>query len=139
MPSDVFLGRTPAQRRHTRRVIWALVAYAVLLILELMLYLLRDGDVTGPWRVVLALLPAIPLVAMFASYSRYLNEETDEYIRMLVIRNFVMATTVAMAFAVVWGFLTELGGAPPIASYWIAVVWIVAQGVNALIAKVRGA
>ena len=111
----------------------------MLLILELMLYMLRHGDVAGPWRVVLALLPAVPLVYMFASYTRYLNEETDEYIRMLVIRNFITATTVAMICAVVWGFLTDLGGAPPIATYWIAVVWIVTQGVSALIARVRGA
>jgi hypothetical protein len=86
----------------------------------------------------LAAIPALPVVAMFASYARYLSEETDEYIRMLVVRQILAATTVAMVCAVVWGFLTDLGGAPPIATYWIAVIWIAAQGVSAMIYKARG-
>jgi nitric oxide reductase large subunit len=86
----------------------------------------------------LAVVPALPLVAMFASYARYLSEETDEYIRTLVVRQILAATTVAMVCAVVWGFLTDLGGAPPLATYWIAFIWVVAQGVSAIIYKVRG-
>jgi hypothetical protein len=131
------IWKTPAQRRHALRVGWASAAYAALLIFVLAIHMLGNGWVAGAWRVPLALLPAVPLVGMFASYARYLNEETDEYIRMLVMRNFVTATMIAMTCAVVWGFLSELGGAPPIATYWIAVVWIVVQLVGALIAKVR--
>jgi hypothetical protein len=138
MPNDS-IWKTPAQRRHAFRVAWASAAYAALLIVILAFHVLRPGHVASPWRLLLALLPAVPLVGMFASYARYLNEETDEYIRMLVMRNFVTATMIAMTCAVVWGFLTELGGARPIAPYWIAIVWIVAQLVSAAIAKARGA
>jgi hypothetical protein len=131
-------GKTPAQRRHAHRVAWASMAYAVLLIAVLGFYA-RHGPVASPWRVLLALLPAAPLVAMFASYARYLKEETDEYIRMLVIRRILAATTVAMTCAVVWGFLSDLGGARPIANYWIAVVWVVVQAAGGLADKWRGA
>jgi O-antigen/teichoic acid export membrane protein len=88
---------------------------------------------------ILALLPAVPVVGFFASYARYLAEEKDEYQRTLVVRQILGATTVAMACAVVWGFLTDLGGAPPIATYWIAFVWVSAQGVMALLDWRRGA
>ena len=127
---------TLAARRHNRRILWAAVAYALTLIP--IVYVVRHGLVAGPGRMALAVIPALPLVAMFASYARYLSEETDEYIRTLVVRQILAATTVAMVFAVVWGFLTDLGGAPPLATYWIAFIWVVAQGVSAIIHKVRG-
>lgn len=132
---DALCAVTPAQRRHSRRVILFSLLYAVVLVP--IVYVIKHGIVAGSWRMVLALLPAIPLVAMFGSYGRYLSEETDEYVRMVVVRQILTATTVAMVCAVVWGFLSDLGGAPPIATYWIAVVWIAAQGVSGLVDKVR--
>ena len=132
---DALCAMTPAQRRHSRRVILFSLLYAVVLLP--IVYVIKHGMVAGSWRMVLALLPAIPLIAMFGSYGRYLSEETDEYVRMVVVRQILAATTIAMVCAVVWGFLSDLGGAPPIATYWIAVVWIAAQGVSGLVDKVR--
>jgi hypothetical protein len=136
---DESIWKTPAQRRHALRVAWASAAYAVLLIVILAFHVLRPAHVTSPWRLLLALLTAVPLVGMFVSYARYLSEETDEYLRMLVMRNFVTATMIAMTCADVCGFLTELGGVLPIATYWIAILWIVAQLVSATIARARSA
>jgi hypothetical protein len=128
--------QTPAQRRHGRRVLIASLAYAAALIPTV--YVIKHGLVAGGWRMALALIPAVPMVAMFTSYARYLSEETDEYIRMMVVRQILMATTVAMVVAVVWGLLVDLGGAPPIATYWIAIVWVVAQGFSAMFDRARG-
>ena len=133
--AEAFCGATPAQRRHSRRVIIASLVYAAVLVPTV--YLIRHGLVAGQWRMVLAIVPALPLVAMFGSYARYLSEETDEYIRTLVVRQILAATTVAMVCAVVWGFLADLGGAPQIATYWIAFVWVAAQGASALFFKAR--
>lgn len=133
--AEALCAFTPAQRRHSRRVMIAAAAYIAVLIPTV--YLIRHGMVVGGWRMLLAVIPALPLIAMFGSYARYLSEETDEYIRMTVVRQILSATTIAMVCAVVWGFLADLGGAPPIATYWIAVVWLVAQGASALFAKVR--
>ena len=126
---------TPAQRRHTRRVLIAGIAYAVLLVGAV--YLVAHGEVAQPWRTILAILPALPLVAMFASYGRYLSEETDEYQRMLVVRRILTATTIAMCCAVVFGFLSELGGMAPVANYWIAVIWLAVQGAGACVERFR--
>ena len=134
--ASTLCSQTPAQRSHSRRVLAASIAYVLVLIP--IVYAIRHGLVGGPWRMLLALVPAAPVVAMFASYARYLSEETDEYVRMVVVRQILTATTIAMVCAVVWGFLTDLGGAPPIATYWIAFVWVVAQGVTAVVTKLRG-
>lgn len=128
---------TPAQKRHNRRVLVAALAYVALLLPAV--YLVRHGIVTGGWRIPLALLPAGPIILMFASYSRYLREEQDEYVRAMVVNQILAATTVSMVCAIVWGFLSDLGGAPPIATYWIAVVWIAVQGAAACFARMRGA
>jgi len=128
-------ARTPAQARHNRRVLIASIIYAVTLIP--VVYAMRHGLVAQPWTTIIALLPAIPVVGFFASYARYLSEEDDEYIRMLVVKQILAATTVAMTCAVVWGFLTDLGGAPPIATYWVAVVWVAAQGAHAFVSWLR--
>lgn len=122
-------GQTPAQRRHSRRVTWAMLGYAATLIPAV--YLVRHGLVAQPWQTLLAIAPTIPVIGMFASYGRYLAEETDEYQRMLVVRRVLTATTVAMCCAVVFGFLSELGGMAPIANYWIAVIWVAVQGAGA--------
>jgi hypothetical protein len=132
----IFCAQTPAQRHHSSRVLIAAIVYAAVLIPTV--YVTKHQLVAGSWKMVLALGPAVPLIAMFGSYGRYLAEETDEYIRMMVVRQILTATTIAMVCAVVWGFLSDLGGAPPIATYWIAVIWVFMQGVTGLIDKVRG-
>ena len=129
--------RTPAQARHNKRVLIASILYAATLIP--VVYAIRHGLVAQPWVTLLALLPALPVVGFFASYARYLAEEDDEYIRMLVVKQVLTATTVAMTCAVVWGFLMDLGGAPPIATYWVAVVWIAAQAALGCIRWLREA
>jgi len=131
--SQSFSAWTPAQRRHNRRVLLSALAYVALLLPTV--YLVRHELVTGFWKFPLALLPSGPLVCMFGSYSRYLSEETDEYVRSLVVNQILAATTVSMVCAVVWGFLSDLGGAPPIATYWIAVVWMAVQGAAACMRK----
>lgn len=132
------IDQTPAQRRHTRRILTAMGAYAVLLVP--VVWLRAHPHVlalSGGAALALSALPAAAIIAMFASYNRYLAEETDEYVRLQMIRQILFATNIALSCAVLWGFLSELGGMTPIANYWIAVVWTVAQGIHALIAARR--
>ena len=129
---------TPAQRVHNRRSMIALGVYA--LVLPPIVWLRAHADaypLEQPWLALLSLVPALPLIAIFANFARYLNEESDEYVRMIVVRQILVATTVAMCCAVVWGFLSELGGMQPIANYWIAVVWVVTQSTYGTIQRFR--
>lgn len=129
---------TPAQRVHNRRALIVLGVYA--LVLPPIVWLRAHADaypLQQPWVALLSLVPALPLIALFLNLARYLSEERDEYLRLMVMRQILVATTVAMSCAVVWGFLSELGGMRPIANYWIPVVWVAAQSTWGLIQRFR--
>ena len=72
----------------------------------------------------LAILPALPLVAVVASLGAYLAEETDEYQRALMVEAILWGTGGTLVIASVWGFLEGLAGAPHVEAYWGVVIWL---------------
>ena len=130
MPSQSTNGRgaiwTPAQRAHTRRVLWALLASAV--ILPPLVWYAAHHQLEKPWAIGIAIAASLPLLAVLGSWGRYLSEEHDEYQRMMVVNRIVSATNVTMVVAIVWGFLQAFGTMDLTPMYWLPVVWVVAQG-----------
>ena len=122
---------TPAQRAHTRRVLWLLLIYVI--ILPPLVWLRANTAVAGAIPLLMAIAASLPVLGIFASWGRYLSDESDEYHQALTLRRIAVATNVTMGAAVVWGFLQAFGVMPLIPTYWIPVVWIVAQGIPALI------
>ena len=55
------------------------------------------------------LLPALPIIGIFAAIGRYLVEEQDEYVRMLMVRQTLWASGFALSVATIWGFLENFG------------------------------
>ena len=100
--------------------------------------LIRRGHLTGPLAYVVAVLPALPIIGIFAAIGRYLVEETDEYIRFLTVRQTLIACGLALSFATAWGFLESFGLAPHFDTYWIAVIWFAGLGLGACINKLLG-
>lgn len=127
---------TPAQRGHTRRVIWLLVIYAI--VLPPLLWVHNNTAVRGSISVIMAIVASLPVLAIFASWGRYISEERDEYHHSLVLRRIAVATNVTMAAAVVWGFLQAFDVMPLVPAYWLPVVWVVAQGLPAIVNKLFG-
>jgi hypothetical protein len=127
---------TPAQRAHTRRVMWAMLAYVV--ILPPLVWYAAHHQVAKPWAVAMAIAASLPLLGVFASWGRYLSEERDEYQRMMVVNRIVTATNVTMVVAVVWGFLQAFDAMALTQMYWIPVVWVVAQGFAPLFSRNKG-
>lgn len=123
---------TPAQRAHARRVVWLMIAYAV--ILPLFIWVLSTRHVAQPLMLGMAMIASLPLLGIFASWGRYLSEERDEYQQSVMLRQTAVATNVTMGVAVVWGFLQAFGVMPLIETYWIAVIWAFMQGAIGLIA-----
>lgn len=119
---------TPAQRSHVRRVLWLLVAYAV--ILPPLIWLRTHRHVSDPLLFAMAVFAAIPVLGIFASWGRYLSDERDEYQRALTLHRIVIATNATMGAAVVWGFLQAFGVMPLVEAYWIPFVWVVIQGAS---------
>ena len=123
---------TPAQRAHIRRVLWLLLAYA--LILPPLIWLRATHRVSDGVLMAMAVVASLPVLGIFASWGRYLSDERDEYHQTLALRRIAVATNATMGAAVVWGFLQAFGAMPLVEAYWIPCVWVVMQGMFACIA-----
>lgn len=119
---------TPAQRAHTRRVLGLLLIYAV--VLPPLLWLRATHHVEDMLSLVMAIVAALPVLGIFASWGRYLSDERDEYHQALALRRIAIVTNATMGAAVVWGFLQAFGVMPLIETYWVPFVWVVMQGVS---------
>jgi hypothetical protein len=117
---------TPAQRAHTRRTLWLLFAYAA--VLPPLVWLHAHRHIGMALSVLMAMAASIPLLGMFASWSRYLSDERDEYHQAMTFRRIAVATNATMGAAIVWGFLQAFGVVPLIETYWVPFVWVVFQG-----------
>ena len=123
------ISRTPVDRRYLRRIVIATTAYLVTLLLAVKL--VRHGGVDGLPAYALAALPGLSVVGVFWAYARLLIEEKDEYKRMLLVRQSLVATGFALSIATVWGFLENFGLVAHVDAFYIAMLWFVGLGVGA--------
>lgn len=121
--------RSPAMRRYTRRLAIAMTAYLITLFLAVTF--VRKGDVTGPLAWLLAILPGLCIASVFWVYGRLLVEETDEYQRMLLVRQSLIATGFTLSIVTVWGFLETFGLVPHVDAFFIAPMWFIGLGIGA--------
>lgn len=117
---------TPAQRAHVRRILWLLLAYAI--VLPPLIWLRATHQVSSTLLLAMAIGASLPVLGIFASWGRYVSDERDEYHRSLTLGRIAIATNVTMGAAVVWGFLQAFGVMPLIETYWVPFVWVVMQG-----------
>ncbi len=120
-----------AIRRYNRTVIALSLVYAATLFSAI--YAFNHHLVSGAIAVVVAALPALPIVGMFAAIARYLIEESDEYVRMLEVRKTLVATGFALSIATIWGFLESFEVVGHVDSYYIAVIWFGGLGVGSCV------
>ena len=72
-------------------------------------YLIKHGLAEGPLVWVLALIPGLAMVGTFYAIGMLIIEQKDEFIRMLILRQLIIGTGIALSFAAVWGFLEYFG------------------------------
>src|SRR6478672_11475859 len=99
--------RSRAWKRYNIRVIWLSLLYAAFLIAAV--YAFRHDLIGGGLAYVVAALPALPIIGIFGAIGRYLVEEQDEYVRMLMVRQTLWASGFALSAATIWGFLESFG------------------------------
>lgn len=111
--------------KPNRRFLLRLGGSAVIFMLSVAAakHLIGKGLVEGPLVWVFALMPGLAMVGMFYAYGMLIIEQKDEFIRMLVIRQLVIATGIALSFATLWGSLEHFGLVEHIYSYFVAIVW----------------
>jgi xanthosine utilization system XapX-like protein len=84
----------------------------------------------------ISVLPALPILAMLGALGVYLQEEKDEYIRLITMRSLLTGTAALLAMLVVNDFLRSISGAaaiPPFTS-WVVffLVFGLAQAVQTM-------
>ena len=127
--------RSEAQRRYLKRMIAATIVYLATVAAASFL-IDKEGPVTA-LTAVLAVLPGLAIIGIFWVIARLMVEEQDEFVRMLIVRQSLVATGLALSSASVWGFLEAYGVAPHIDAYWVAIVWFFGLGVGAVANKLQ--
>jgi hypothetical protein len=127
--------KNPAQRAYLKRFVPTMIAYVAILFA---VSAVMDGAhaPAGAAAYALAALPALPVIAVFWIMGRYLVEEQDEYVRMMKVRQSLIATGLTLSLATLWGFLEILADAPHVPLFWVPVVWMGALGLAACVTRV---
>jgi hypothetical protein len=124
-----------AQRRYLKRMAFSISCYMAAM--GLLVYVTKLNDASEPIRVLVALLPGLAVIGVFWAIGRLIVEETDEFIRMLVVRQALIATAFALSFASVWGFLESVDVVPHADAYWWAIAWFFGSGIGATSNRIR--
>jgi FtsH-binding integral membrane protein len=122
--------QNPAYRRYLARVAVAMTLYIISIFIAVRLVV--HGGVGGPAAYALAVLPGLCIVAVFWAVARLIIEQEDEYQRMLLVRQTLVATGFSLSLASVWGFFEAFNLAPHIDAYYVAILWFAGLGVGAL-------
>lgn len=118
----------PAMRRYTFRLIAVMLLYGVALVGAN--YWFRHAPPSGILAYVVAALPALPIIGVFVVIGRLLVEMEDEYVRMLLVRQSLIATAFALSVMTVLGFLDDFGVGPQLDNYYAAVLWFSGLGIG---------
>jgi uncharacterized membrane protein len=108
-----------AFRRYLRRYVVALAAYATILVAVVVWLAGHTAATPAPVRYGLAILPALPILAVVWALGRLLVEEPDEVIRVRVTHQLLWGGAFALSASTIWGFLEALAGAPHLPAYWV--------------------
>ena len=124
--------------RPNRRFLFRLGSSAAILVLSHVAarYLIDQELVGSPVVWAVALVPGLAMIGIFYAYGMLIIEQKDEFIRMLVLRQLIIATGIALSFATVWGFLEEFGLVEHIYAYYFAIAWIVGFAFGGLINRI---
>lgn len=114
--------------RYNWRVLWLGLLYVLFLFGAV--YGFEQQLLNGGAAYVAAVLPALPIVGIFAAIGRYLVEEQDEYVRVLMVRQTLWASGFALSVATVWGFLENFELVGHVDAYYIAVLWFGGLGIG---------
>lgn len=126
---------SPAARRYLLRIMVLMGCYLVLLFAAVWLF--RHQHPTGPLAWALAIAPALPVIGVFWAVMRFIVEETDEFIRLLMVRQALIATGFCLTIVTIWEFLQNFDlVAPGNGGFGAAFFWFMGLGVGALYNRV---
>lgn len=126
--------KSPAIRQYLIRLFVLMSLYIVTLIAAVTIF--KAGAVSGIPAYALAIAPALPVIGVFWAVMRFLVEEPDEFMRMLLVRQCLVATGFCLTVMTIWEFLQNFDLVPPgNGGFGAAFFWFMGLGVGALYNK----
>lgn len=123
--------KSPAVKAYMWRLAILMSLYVVTLLFSVTAF--RQGWVQGIWAWPLAILPALPIIGVFWAVMRLIVEEPDEYLRMMFVRQCMIATGFCLVVMTVWQFLRNFDLVPDgDGGFGATFVWFVGLGVGAV-------
>ena len=125
----------PASRDYTVTVAGWMVLYVVLL---LGVSCAADRELlTATWIYPAAVLPAIPVGGVMWAVLR-LMKRSDEYVRGVLAKTYVIAISVTLFLCVAYGFLEIYAGARHLALFWVfPVFWVLVAIIGRFVGTTR--
>jgi hypothetical protein len=124
--------KSPAMRRYLKRLTLCMTVYVVLIFA--VGWLFRHAPPTGALAWGAAVLPALPILATFWTIFRLLEEETDEYIRHMLVRQSLFATAFCLSIMTVWEFLQNYDVVPAgTGGFGATFFWFAGLGIGGMI------
>jgi hypothetical protein len=127
--------KTPALRRYRNRVGVVMSSYCLLL--PITVFGFRHYHLTGLAAYALAVLPALPILAVMIVVGLYLAEEKDEFWRNYLQQVLLWAIGPTLAVTTVWGFLENFAKAPHLDLYLVFPIYCVFVGIATVLIKLK--
>jgi hypothetical protein len=115
-----------AARNYVRRLVPTMLVYVA--ILFAVRWFAERWQPQGALQVLLAVIPALPIVGVVVIMGLYLAEERDEYLKQRTALAMLIGTGFTLAVASVWGFLEDDGLVPHVPAYWVFMLWCLGMG-----------
>lgn len=125
----------PAYRRYLRRFVPLTLAYGASIALATAV--IPDDAPAGIGTIALAVLPGLAVVGWLWAMARLLVELDDEYLRMLEVRKFLVATGTTLAVTSVWGILELYTSVPKLPVFFVFPLWCLGLAVGAVFNLLR--
>jgi hypothetical protein len=117
----------PAWRRYMTRYLIGMAAYGALLV-PMMLAAFSHRLPGKPWVYVVTGAPALGVAAVVWSMLWYLEEEDDEYQRLLNTRAFIAAAGLVLVLTTGWGLMQWFAGLPKVSLFYVFPLFLACQG-----------
>lgn len=126
---------SPARKRYQRDVIRLMVLYAVVVLGSS--WVLRHDGAMGFFLYFWSVLPAVPVVCVMVRMGRYLQEEKDEYQRLLAMQAILVGTAALLGTLVVNDFLRDFAHTQALSPFVGFMIFCVGTAITPLVQSLR--
>jgi hypothetical protein len=126
----MFASSTEARRYYTR--FFAAMGFYIVSLFGAK-YLVNHDMASGGIVWLLAVLPGLAITGAIGAVAMRLFEMEDEYLRMLMVRQVLIATGITLTLSTIYGFFQAFDLVGPIELYWVAIVWMIGLSIGAMV------